>query len=75
MTYGVTLKQGDKELHAEVDADNGMVQHLIYRRLLEIVKPIGPFADNPDKEIEFLTQTLEAFGFKNVKVTVNDVSQ
>lgn len=75
MTYGITLKQGEKELHAEVDADNGMVQQLIYRRLWELVKAVGPFADNPDKEIEFLTQTLEAFGFKNVKVTVSDVSQ
>lgn len=72
--HAASIKHGNKKLAVEVDANTKMWEHAIYHKLMGIMETVAPFADNPTKEIEHLTQTLEAFGFKNVKVTVSDLS-
>lgn len=76
MELAIFLKQGDKRLIAQVRIDDELTRFLTSRNLQDAIRAVGPFADNPDKEIEYLTQTLNAFGYKDIRVSVeNDISQ
>lgn len=74
MIHKASLKQGNKKLAVEVESNTKMWEHSMYHKLMGCMETVAPFVDNSAKEIAYLTQTLEASGFTNVKVTVSDVS-
>lgn len=74
MKYDASLKHGNKVLKVEVEATTKQWESMIYHKVMGCMESVAPFGDNSTKEIDYLTQTLEALGFKNVKVIMSDLS-